>query len=82
MAGEESKSNPFSLFDKLFANRSREEKTSDSGVGVDRLQMQKMDERREAAQEKGYILGARPRGRSRPNRSRVIRGHHENPGAE
>lgn len=75
-------SNAFSLFDKLFAARKPEETRSDSGVGLDRHQIEKMEARREAVQAKGDRLRARPRGRSRPVSGRVVRGYMENPGAE
>lgn len=51
-----------------------------SGVGVDRLQLDKMDERRAAAAEEGRRIGAKPRLRGRANTGRVVRGSMENPG--
>lgn len=54
----------------------------DTGVGVDRLQVQNMDEHRAKARAKGYEPGAKPRGKRRPNNGRIVRGYMENPGAE
>ena len=80
------KSNPFSVFDQLTEARAAldagKKSTDASGVGVDRHQLTQDAKRREAAKAKGIQLGAKPRPRSRPNSSRVIRGSMENPGAE
>lgn len=54
----------------------------DTGVGVDRLQVQQMEEHRAEARAKGYEPGAKPRPRARVHTTRIVRGHMENPGAE
>lgn len=79
---EEGASNPFSLFDKLYEAGQKTRKQSDSGVGIDRLQVQKMDEKRKEVQASGDQLRARPRQRNRPNTARIVTGRMENPGAE
>jgi hypothetical protein len=84
MAGEEeSASNPFSLFDRLYeAGQKVKKVVSDTGVGIDRHQVERMEEHRATARAKGYVPGARPRGKRRPNNGRIVRGSMENPGAE
>lgn len=82
MAEEESVSNPFSIFDQLYEAGQKQRKEVDTGVGIDRHQVKKMDKKREEVQAAGGQLAAKPRARSRPKRGHIIRGHHENPGAE
>lgn len=70
----EEKSNPFSVFDQLTAARAKMDesgfKSDGSGVGIDRMQIQRNDERREKA---GGSLRARPHSASkRPNTTRLF----------
>lgn len=73
----------FSFLDRQNnAIAAREAKSDpDTGVGVDRLQVQQMDEHRAQARAKGYEPGAKPRARSRPTGGRIVRGYMENPEA-
>ena len=70
---------PFALFDKLFAKPAPAK--DQPMVGVDNHQVERMEERREAAQAAGSQLRARPRARGRPVTGKIVRGHMENPGA-
>jgi hypothetical protein len=65
----------------IAARESGEKPPIPDGVGRDRHQIERMEQRREEAAEEGRRIGARPRARSRPVTAKIVRGHMENPGA-